>query len=216
MFASAVAEPVRCVEGCGGGDPSTLGILGFVIALLSLGAAFKAWKISDASLEIANAQHQEFLKQLRARADFKLELHLEGHPGPVVETTADEVTLRWRMTIENSGDKAATDVGVNLLIPADLRNLRSDEKTGTTPPTTIERLQASDGSDYPAQYLAELVSRFSLRMARITYASATVKTPTTPGQERLVPAVFRVWSPDMPDEVEFRSVKSEVRIRRTG
>lgn len=94
-----------------------------VVALLSLAIAIKAWKVSDSSLSIANEQHREFLRQLRARADFQIELHLESHPDGNIETAEDQVTLKWRTSIENTGSKAANSVGVNLMAPADLHDL---------------------------------------------------------------------------------------------
>ncbi len=212
MLLVGVGAPVRCIEGCGGGEPTALTLLGLVVAFLSLAIALKAWKVSDSSLAIATQQHQEFLKALRARADFEIELYLEGHFGWIVETDADEIRLEWKLVITNSGTKAAADVGVNLLAPADLRDLQSEGKRATAPTTKIEDLQASDGSTYPAQYLVELIERFSLRMTYVKFASATVDTPRTPGDERLVPLLFRVWSDDMSDDVDIRSVTAEVKF----
>jgi hypothetical protein len=217
MLLSSAASPVRCIEGCGGGgEPTVLALIGLVMAFLSLAIALKAWKVSDSSLAIANQQHQEFLKALQARADFDVSLHLEEHPDWLVETDSDEVRLKLRLVITNSGTKAATDVGVNLLAPAELRDLKSEGKQATTPTTKIEELTASDGSTYPAQYLVELIPRFSLSMTNIKFASAVFDAPKMPGDERLVPLLFRVWSDDMPDDVDVRSATGEIQIRRTA
>jgi hypothetical protein len=213
-IAFSTATPVRCIEGCSGGDSGTLGIIGIVLAVVGVMIALKAWRVSDAALSIAREQHQEFLKGLRARADFAVAVELEGHPDGVVETTEDKVALEWKTKIESTGEKAATGVGINFLAPAELQDLRWEGKSASSPTTPIEKVTASDGTTYPAQYLVDLIERFGLKLVQVKFVYATVDAPVHPGEDRLVPVLFRVWSADMPDDVGMRFVESEVRIRR--
>lgn len=212
----AAAKAVRCIEGCGGESTSTITAIGLVLALVGVAIALMAWRSAAGALTIAREQHKEFLGQLRARADFEIGLVLEGHPSGLIETGQDEVRLRWSTKIENCGNRAATDVGINFLAPNDLRSLAWDQQDATKPSSTIERLKASNGTTHPAQYVVRLMERLSLRMVHINYASAVADTPKNPGEERIIPVMFRVWSADLPDEIKWRVVESEVTIRRTA
>jgi hypothetical protein len=218
-------QSVECVKGCGG--DSTITAIGLAVAFLSLAVAFAAWRISHRSLDIANTEHQEFMRQLNARADFELTLYVDSpalEDGSVLESEQPVAGIRWEMGIHNSGDKAANDVGANFLIPADLDRdffrwvtqsgeSRNDDPAKTGPMTTPEELLASDQSRHPAQYLIREVERQTRKGDRLLFAFAQAKMPPH-GEERKLPFKFKVWSDDLPDDVEERTIEREITLRR--
>jgi len=220
-------KAVRCVEGCGG--DSTVTIIGLVVALFSLGAAVLAWRVSQKSLELASAEHsmskeehKAFLDRLAARADFKLDLSLDDDEGSdIVITNRQYVQIIWKMGVENIGKKAADSVGVNFVVPCDLEDLNWCTQDGTPlndahqeygPLRTGEELP--DGSGKPSQYLIKKVARVSLRAPAVTFATAKVRVPATIGEERRVPASFRVCSDDLLDEMDSQHEDLTITVRR--
>ena len=215
---------VRCVEGCGGDTASTVAIIGLVVALLGIAIALAAWKIAHESLKIAREQHQEFRKELLATADFNLTIEVEGHDD-LVETDADRIRLVWRLGIKNTGTKAASDVGLNFLVPKQLGNF-SWFSAGTSGilnanvvgaeqrrHDTSETLPA--GSEQVAgQFIDKTLSRLGLRTHHVSKAEATVVLPK-PGDERVIPVKFKVWADELPDDVDDRSIRHETIVRRT-
>ena len=209
---------VRCVEGCSG--DSTAAIIGLVVAGLSLAVALAAWKISQSSLGIARAEHQVFLDQLNQRADFNLDLVVAGAPDGVIETSNNDVRLKWQAGISNSGEKAARASTINFLVPGDLRELKwvlqdgremPDPHMQHGPMSTAEQLPETG---IPSSYLIREVERVSLRGSRVAFAEATIPAPANPGEERSVPASFRIESDDLPDDVQDQRVDYTVTIRR--
>ena len=223
MQTVGAVHSVRCVEGCGGDAASTVAIIGLVVALLGIAIALAAWKIAHESLKIAREQHQEFRKELLATADFNLTIEVEGHDD-LVETDADRIRLVWRLGIKNTGAKAASDVGLNFLVPKQLgsfswfsagtsgilnANVVGAEQrrhdTGETLPTADEQI--------PAQFIDKILSRLGLRTHHVSTAEATIVLPN-PGDEVVVPVKFKVWSDELPDDVDDRSIRHEVTVRR--
>lgn len=218
----AAVESVRCIEGCGGGgEPAAY--IGLVVAFLSLAVAFAAWRVSQNSLKIAREEHRVFLRQLNARADFELTIEGKDH-GPEIVTYAEEVKVVWKLGITNSGQRAAADVGINFLAPQlGVEGLVWTEETARFVSsqraaerlTTTDELPASDGTSWPAQYLVQTLDRLSRRTHHISFAMATLVSPP-PGESRIVPVKFKVWSDELPDDVEARWVTNELIIKRLG
>lgn len=224
MLLAAITE-VECVNGCGsGGDVSALGMIGLAVALISMALAVYAVKLSKQSadsarnsLGIAEEQHAVFLQQRDARAEFELSIYLDRYPPTkVIETTEDEVRLKWNMGIQNVGSKVASRVGVNLLIPSSLTNFHWTDQTGRfvlSNPTqllqTSEELPAGDGSSEPSQYLVETLDTVDLTTSQVCFASATVESPP-PGQERTVPVKFKVWSDDLTPNEQGERARYEI------
>ncbi len=168
-----------------------------------------------------------FLKQINARADFALTIYVGDRDLPddgVIQTSDDEIELKWQLGIANSGDKAALSALINFLVPTDTSaSLAWVTQNGLSipdphrqhgPMSTAEELPAADGTRHPAHYLVKEVPRISLRGARVGFATTRIKTPANPGEERIVPVSFRVESDDLPDDVEDRRVGLETTIRR--
>jgi hypothetical protein len=190
--------------------------------MLSLGAAIAAWRLASNSFSILKDEHEVFKAELNARADFRLSIETLNK-GSIIGTSQPEVQLIWKLGIKNTGDRAANDVGINFLIPEQgIRDLLWTDEAGTLWPatasdrlTTSEELPGSDGTAWPAQYLAKTVGRFTKRTNHVLFARAIIKTPG-PGESRVVPVKFKVWADEMPDDVEDRSVTYEVRFDYVG
>lgn len=220
----AAVESVRCVEGCGGGN--TVAIIGLVVALLSLGIALAAWRVSQDSLRIARREHQVFMDRLNARADFAVTLYLADRKAPehVLEVTnpaGTPVRLKWQLGIENVGDKPADGALINFLLPAVATDPKWVTQTGNPipdrglrhgPMSTAEELVAENNSRHPAQYLIMEMDRVPLKGSRVAFASAAIPTPAV-GDEVRVPVSFRIESDDLPDDVRERRIDLETTVR---
>ena len=132
----------------------TVAYIGLVVAFLSLAVALGAWRVSHTSLAIAREEHRIFLKQIRARADFDIEIYVADYPDGIIETSKPEVHIKWQVGMSNSGEIAAEMVGVNFLMPKWVEdpcsvtqgNMRMPDPHQTQgPTTTAEELTDSDG-----------------------------------------------------------------------
>jgi hypothetical protein len=232
----AAAKAVECVSGCDGGGDSTaaiaLGALGLVVALVSAILAYRAMKASDESataaqrsLEISEQQHEEFMREKRARADFEVSLNLVGHPSGLVETDAGRIGLTWALQVTNVGDKPATYVAVNFEAPDSITDLRwasgendslMTQKAG--PHQRPDRpISTADGRySYPSQFLSKIVDRINLRRSpRFSHVKGYVAVPRMVGEEIVLPVEMAVWSDDMGTEVPMRVARMDVTIRKS-
>jgi hypothetical protein len=215
------AQAVRCVEGCGEGT-GTLAAIGLVVAMLSLGAALAAWKVSSGSLAIVEEEHSVFKAQLAARADFSLTIESIG--GAIIGTGQPHVEVIWRLGVKNIGDRVANDVGINFLVPEEgIEELLWTDEAGTFMPQTAsdrlktsEKLPASDGTSWPAQYLATSVDRFTKSTHHVIHARAVIDCPPDVGETRIVPVKFKVWCDDLPDDVDARWETQELMLSRVA
>jgi hypothetical protein len=218
MLLTAVQQ-VECVSGCGGGSglPSNAEVIGVVAALASLAVAFYAIKISVGSLRIAEEQHEEFLRKLRARADFTVDIRSPGHKG-VIETDAAQVEIQWVIDVTNTGEKPARHVGFAFSAPdfiTDLKWVEGEEdsilsqKGGAHVVSTD--VVAEDGLEYAAQAVTKIVDYIG-RMRRHSRVSGVLSLKL--GEEVRVPVRLKVMSDDLPDDVEYRETVKEVLVRR--
>lgn len=228
-------QRVDCVHGCTNGTDTltlALSIGGLVVAILSVGlatyAAIQSRRSANAaaeSLMMAREEHAEFMRDLRAHAEFELSVSLDNGRDGVIETDQDRTALYWTAGFNNTkGEKPAAAAGINFLVPQDLYNLswRSQE-TGRVwgaehAMTAPELLPAADGTSYPTRYLEDRVAPVDRTTHYVSFAQAEVEVPRAPGDERIVPVKFKVWSDDLePNENGERSrwVRHETIIRRT-
>jgi hypothetical protein len=121
--------------------------------------------------------------------------------------------------IKNTGERAAGPTGINFLVPDDLRRLRWETQQGRPDPgkkqevlLTAEELEGSDGTRSTAQYLFHQYDRVSKRTHYVGWVGMEAPVPRT--GERRVPMKFKVWSDELPDDVEERQHTIEVRVRR--
>lgn len=218
----AVVQKVECIGGCGGGGiPSNAEVIAVAAALASLAVAFYAVKIARGSLSIAEAQHSEFLRELRARADFAIKIKATGG-GDVVDTEAGRIDLHWLIEITDVGEKVANHVGINFAVPRELTEfkwVRGDEDSTLTPQIGAHNITgdliASDGTSYQPQAISKIAERLG-RTGRWTKASASVEVPRRVGERKVIPFRLKLRSDDLPDDVTSVAYEDEVVIRRIG
>src|SRR4051794_23141802 len=171
MLLSAVKQ-VECVSGCGAGDVSALGVIGIAVALFSTALAVYAVKLSkqsadsaSASLKIANEQHEVFLKEIRGRADFRIAIEVEQRR-EAIETDANQVQVMWKIAATNTGDRAASNVGMRFFAPREMQGLTwaatptvSHKWGAKTRTDSAEVLRSADGVEHPTNSLHHEVDR---------------------------------------------------------
>lgn len=217
-------KPVECVEGCGG--ESVLAVASIVIAAVSVIATLASLYTNRRMFKMARTEHAAFLAQLNARADFKPTVEVPHHEivDGVLETEADRIGITLQIGIANTGDKSAPNVGVNLLLPAKVRDVEwiADKNRGLPLPTqdraagpldTPEELIAKDGSRHRAYYLTRIYDTIGTSTHVVGFAKLGVAMPGGPGtHEIVVPVKLKVWNDDVP---QGRIEQIEFTLRRT-
>ena len=198
----------RCVN-CGGDNSLSLYIAvgAFVVALLSL--------------YIAGREHREFMRQLRARADFEITLRFLSFADNVLRSDAVQVDVRLEIGLKNTGQKAASETTINVLAPTFAADLRRTGPLGSPvgewrePVNTSELLGTSDGSALPAHWLTMLLPRMGRKGGSVCFATFTIDVPEPNAGPRLVPMRVRVSAEELPDEVEDRVAEIELRVENS-
>ena len=212
---------MECIGGCdGGGLPSTPEVIGVAAGLASLAVAFYAIKISLGSLRIAEEQHQVFLRDQRAHADFVLTIRSPGTDG-VIETSATRLKIVWTLNLDNIGNKAARLVHVAFSVPRLMDDLRWEEgkndslfskKAGPYP--VREPLTDSSDVSYKAQVVAKRADYIG-RGGSFTKVSAVLELANVGGEQKL-PMRLLVRSDDLPKDVDIVKVEDEILVRRVA
>jgi hypothetical protein len=194
-------------------------VIGVAAALASLAIALYAVKISRGSLAIAEDQHTEFIKELQARADLRLNIRATGN-GKVINAVANRVEITWSIEIENVGARPAKQVAVSFGAPRSITDLRWDGSDDDVPFSKRSGrhdvkpdLIASDGSTHPQQAINKLTEHIG-RVKRFARVKGTVEIPEEAGTEVFVPARLIVGSDDLPDDVPSLTLDHEIAIRR--
>ena len=143
------------------------------IAQDSLTAAQKSLNATQDTLNIARqehaqsvVEHQEFLRQLQAHADFAVTAELLPDGGDTYILTATAAILRVQVGLQNTGDREAGETRVEVLVPGGLRNVEWTDSRGarldrlsTSPGLSEERLPLPQGGEAPAQVLSMKLPR---------------------------------------------------------
>lgn len=153
---------VEC-SNCGGIGPEFW--LSLAALLLAGVAGWYAKRSADSTAEalslardevnMAKTEHAEFLRQLRARARFRLlprPLYPEPDDDGVIRVDASTVRVLVEFGLKNVGDRAAGETVLNVLAPRSVSNFRwSGPRGEETPPDakpaadTPEELTDADG-----------------------------------------------------------------------
>jgi hypothetical protein len=136
--------------------------IGVIIAVIALGVAWAAWKI-------AHREHKEFMKQLNARARFKLTAHaLNAAPVPdsVEVPHRGATSARIQIGLANTGTRAAHATTITVLIPLRIGGFKWTDSGGSsllgTPRPIDEEL---DGE--PCQSLTTEISIVKLKASEV-------------------------------------------------
>jgi hypothetical protein len=199
---------IECTN-CGGGGND----LQFFVTLGAL-------LIAAIALAMNFVQFREYLRGLRARAEFTVTLHLAGADSDGVRRTkAGKTAVRVAVGIKNEGKKAAGETLVNALVPRNLENVRwsgpggqqIDEPKMTTP--TDEKLVGPDGMEYEAKYLVRTLPRVGTKPHHLVHFQFYAET-RRPGDSVVIPVRVKVQADEIPDEIEDYVEDLSVRVER--
>ena len=207
-----------------------LAAIGLILAAVAAVVALKAAKAADDTLIVAreeaqrsSTEHDEFMRQLQARARFDVTLTPQwpADENGLITEDATETRVTIAIGISNArGDKAAGTTTINALVPRGIKQLRwsgprGEENTTASSVTleTSETLTDADGKEFEADYLARQLPRVTRRTAYVVYFTFYVEIPRR--GERTVPVKVLVESDDLPDEEPdvVRELMIRVRLR---
>lgn len=201
-----------------------------VVALVSLllagGAliyAKRAADAADASLTLtreeaqrSRLEHEEFLRQLRARARFEVTLTAEGaDENGVITSDATVIYVTVEVGLRNVGEKAAGPTFINLLVPRSITHFRLMTAAGGEDPQQarpVPETLAADGDEVAAQYLSMERERTPRRTSFVRRAFLQVPVPDA--GESVVPLRVKVESDDLADDEPEVVREMLLRVRR--
>lgn len=206
------AEVIKCAD-CGAGTAP------FVIALLAVA-------ISAGALFISAREHREFMRSQRTRARFNTRFSVVNYendlPRHPIEQPVSKIRPIVRMRVENYGDRAASSVLINVLVPERLQNFRwcgphgeetNHPELGRPNPGADECLELDD-QDVAAQFLMVVVPRITRRGGFVQHFCFSLDLPDD-GSLTKIPVCATVQADEMPDDVvEYRD-DFEVSARRS-
>lgn len=187
---------------------------------------FGALLIAAIALYFNWVQHREFLRRLRARAEFGLTIKtVDADEHGIRWTSADTQITRVEIGIKNKGKRAAGETVLNVIVPRNLEYARwagpgGQEVEGVNSATAKadELLTDETGAEQPAMYLSQGIPRISTKPHYLRFVTFPVELPPrdAPIQGRTIPIRVTIQADEIPDEVEEYSATHLVRVRRPG
>jgi hypothetical protein len=200
-------QTVECIN-CGEGADAL-----FWVTVGALAVAFLA-------LVMTFFQFRQFLKELRARARFRLTLTpLDVDRDGVLRTAAEVGIVRVQLGIENYGDRAAGETVINVLVPEEAEELswsgpEGEELEGEDVSfPTSERIRASDGMEYAGKYLAMVLPRIGTNPSHVLYFKFKISLPAE--IRFTVPLRVRVEADEIPADRDAYVADLNVLVERT-
>jgi hypothetical protein len=214
-----VADPVEYIGALGGLAGLALAAVAAWYAKRSSDATDRAVSLARDEVEMARAEHAEFLRQLQARAKFQFTVRPTPEPGDdgVIRVDATVACVTVEIGLRNVGERAAGETLVNAIAPRDLREFRWSGPHGevrpddSDPAETREELTDDDGRVYPGQYLDKELPRVTRRPYYVTWVTLMVEVPAQ--GVRSVPLRFTAEADELPDE---EPLVSETLMLRVG
>lgn len=203
-------------------------VLANALDAVSVGAALGALVISLLSLRSAQAQrrmaadeHAEFMRELRARANFEISLRaVDGPEDDLLELPAGAFRTYGEIEVglKNTGERAARRTILNLVAPSWLAELGWVEPDGSPRPdarpamqTPDERLPDGRGQEHPGIYLTEEFSSIDRRPAYVRRARFLL-----PEDRESIPFRAVAQSDDLPEELSEVREYFLLRLRPEG
>jgi hypothetical protein len=203
------------------------GLAGVVLAVVAAAYAKRSADSADHALSLARdevgmarTEHPQFLRELRARARFRLSVKMIPTPGGdgVIREPATIVRLRLEVGLKNEGDRAAGETVLNVIAPRGLvgdfrwSGPQGELKPGASGPADApETMTDADGKDWPAHYLALTIPRVTRRSPVAAFATMTVEVPRQ-GDVRSVPLRVTADADELPEGEPEASEKLMVRV----
>jgi hypothetical protein len=217
---------VEC-SNCGGlGTEFWLSLVALLLAAVagwyakrSADHASEAVALARDEVEMAREEHNEFLRELRARARFRLSLSTWPEPDEdgVIREDATVVGVRVEVVLRNEGDRAAGETVLNVIGPELVwREFRwcgpnGEELPDALPPAPApEELTDNDGRVWPARYLKLTLPRVSRRSPYARYARVSVEVPSDGVTS--VPVRVTAQADELPDDVHEESERLMIRV----
>jgi hypothetical protein len=203
------------------------GLAGVLLALVaawyakrSADSADKALALARDEVGMARTEHQEFLRQLQARARFRLTPR-PVYPPPddegVLRTDAGTVTVRVEIGLKNDGERAARETVINAVIPRYVNDFRWSGPSGEMlrdagpPSPTTEALTDAEGNGHVGQYLALILPSVTRRSHYVRYFQFSIEVLHT-GRTVSVPLRVTAEADELPDDEPEASEQLMVRV----
>lgn len=178
--------------------------------------------VAAIALFVAFREHRVFMRELGARAKFRLIPSVPGssEPGYTISTDADAVQVRVVFGLKNDGNKAATATILNALVGREnVVSLRwcgpNGEDLDSVPQSGETREDFDgDGDEIPAWWLPLDVPRVAKRPYYVKYFAFLVAVPTE--GEATVPVRLKAQADELPDDVDETVQTLKVRIVRAA
>jgi hypothetical protein len=198
---------VSCTN-CGGdtGPAFWVTVLALIVAAVALFIAFR--------------EHRAFMREVGARARFRLIPSVVGssEPGYTMRTDETNVEVRVVFGLKNDGNKAATATVLNALVGREsVVSLRwcgpngEDLDSAPQADTTREDFEAN-GNEVPAWWLPLDVPRVAKRPYYMKYFTFLVAVPTA--GEVTVPVRLKAQADELPDDQDEAVKTLTVRVVR--
>jgi hypothetical protein len=232
---STAQHVIFTCSNCASDGTDWLGIVTLVVAGIAatVGLVALLWTKSDRQQlreqqAAFMAEHNEYMKQLRARAHFKITLTVinasrprDDDPLGIMSAVGLTMWSRFEIGVANSGERTAGPTVVNVLVPANLSEFFWSDATGRklvdadAPVATSEPLRIDD-RDFGAQWISVELPRVSTRTPRLVWFTCSIASNVNQmpirikveadelpedGSEVVVDAVFRVYDEANPERL---------------
>jgi hypothetical protein len=188
----------------------------------SADATNQALTLARDEVDMARTEHNEFLRQLQARARLVVELSAKGaNDDGVLRMGGTAGTVIVRVGLSNDGERAAGATVINVLVPRRTESFAWCGPNGEplpdlpSPEPIPETLTGPDGREVEAAYIAAELPRVGLKAHLVRFVKFYVTLP----QDRsdvVVPIYARASADELPDDVDEVTHRLDVRIRPTA
>jgi hypothetical protein len=211
---------IEYIAAVGGLAGVLLAVVAAMYAKRSADAANHAVSLARDEINMAKAEHSEFLRQLRARARFRLTLRiLEPEPGQDgVIRALGSVRVLAEVGLKNIGERAAGETLLQVIAPRNVANFRWSGPKGEARPDllaaleTPEELTDDNGKVHLGQYLDRGIERVTRRTYYVAFFAFDVETPPT--GVRSVPVRVTAEADELPDDEPEASERGMIRVVR--
>jgi hypothetical protein len=215
---------IEYVAAFGGLAGVALALVAALYAKRSADSTDQAVQLARDEVQMAREEHNEFLRELRARAKFRLSLRT--WPGPdadgVIREDATIVHVRVEIGLKNDGAQVAGETVLNVVAPRPLAGFRWCLPNGglvpdaRPPADTPEELTDDEGRPWPGQYLDKTIARVSRRSHYAAFVLVSIDVPRD--GVRSVPLRVTAQADELPDDIdeEVASLMIRVALRKRG
>jgi len=220
---------VECTN-CGHlGAEFFVALVALVVAVAAALYARRSVKTADETLALARQevgmareQHEQFRRELRARARFKLSASVPGAgPDGVYRVDASACLLQVLVGLTNVGDRAAGPTTINLLAPRSLgENFRWSGPGGhEIPNADPARYPTTETFDHPefgveAVYLMRELPRVTRKTPVVGWVRISAQVPMD--GETVIPMRLKAAADELPDDEDEAVLDFVVRVGRAN